>query len=124
MSASHVPYSCLRLIPQITKSEGLFLPWGGPTPQSPKVLGLRQRYISRMKETVMSVLITSRKSDFTYEELYGKAMAFPLVTADDLEQLLRALEPAIEIQLNGIRRKRPVLFKNDRVVVINPKALQ
>ena len=104
--------------------EDPFLPFGGPTPKSPKVLNLHQRYIDRVREKIIEVLMTERKSDFAYEDLYGHAMAFPLVTANDLEMLLRAFEPAIEIKLGSVRRKKLSLFKNDEVVVINPKALK
>ncbi len=51
-------------------------------------------------------------------------MEFPLVTAKDLDQLLKTLEPAIKIQLEGSRRKKLLLFENDRIVVINAKALK
>lgn len=106
------------------KSEGLFLPFGGPTPKSPKLLNLHERYVRRARENIIKVLSTELKSVFPYEEVYAQAMAFPLVTASDLEKLLREFEPAVQIQLEGRGRKKPLLFKNDRIVVLNSKALQ
>jgi three-Cys-motif partner protein len=106
------------------QKEGLFLPFGDSTPKSPKVLNLHQRYINRMREKIIEVLSAKQRSNFAYEELYAQAMAFPLVTANDLERLLRAFEPAVEIKLAGVRRKKPSLFKNDRVIVINSNELK
>ena len=77
------------------------MPFGDSTPKSPKVLNLHQRYIDRIREKIIEVLSSKQRSDFAYEELYAQAMAFPLVTANDLEMLLRAFEPAIEIKLRG-----------------------
>lgn len=106
------------------KKEGPFLPFGDPSPKSPKLRELHQRYVHRVRENLIKVLSTDRQSVFPYDDLYGQAMAFPLVTAIDLEKLLRALEPALEIQLEGSRRKKPSLFHNDRIVVLNSKALK
>jgi len=106
------------------KSKGPFLPFGDPTPKSPKLSELHQRYVARLREKIIRVLSTGRKATFAYDDLYGQAMAFPLVTADDLEKVLRELEPAVQIQLDGARRKKPLLFRNDQILVVNPKALR
>jgi three-Cys-motif partner protein len=105
------------------KSEGPFLPFGGPPPKSPKLLELHQRYVQRARVSVINVLSNEGKSVFTYEEVYGRAMAFPLVTPGDLESLILELEPAVQVQLEGKGRKKPLLFRKDRIVVINSKAL-
>jgi hypothetical protein len=90
--------------------------------KSRKVADLHQRYVRCMRENIIKVL-SSGKSVVTYDELYSEAMEFPLVTPTDLEELLRALEPNIQIQLEGPRRKKPLLFHNDRIVVLNPMGL-
>ncbi|MFZ0062046.1 MAG: three-Cys-motif partner protein TcmP [Pyrinomonadaceae bacterium] len=106
------------------KREGPFLPFGGPTPKSPRLVELHQRYAVRMRETIIQLLSSGARSNFAYDHLYGEAMAFPLVTADDLEKVLRELEPGVKIELEGKRRKKPLLFKNDRVLVIDAKTLK
>jgi hypothetical protein len=51
-------------------------------------------------------------------------MAFPLVTPDDLVGWLRALEPHIQITLNGVpSTKKPKPAEDYRVSVINRQAL-
>jgi hypothetical protein len=59
-----------------------------------------------------------------YKKLFCEAMFFPLVTPNDLVKWLRALEPNIEITLDGVpSRKKPKPSEDYRVVVINSKAL-
>lgn len=106
------------------KSEGPFLPFGDPTPTSPRLLELHQRYVRRARASIIQTLSAAGKSTFTYDEVYGQAMAFPLVTPLDLEKILREFEPAIQIQLKGRHRKKLLLFKDDRILVINRKALE
>lgn len=105
------------------RREGPFLPFGGPPPQSAKVQALKDYYIRLLNERVVRVLATERRLVVPYKELYGLAMALPLVTADELERILKALEPHIRIQLDGVLRKKPSPFKNDQVVISNPKGL-
>jgi hypothetical protein len=60
----------------------------------------------------------------SYSALFCEAMAFPLVTPDDLVGWLRALEPHIQITLNGVpSTKKPKPAEDYRVSVINRQAL-
>lgn len=104
-----------------SKNEGPFLPFG--TLKSRKVADLHQRYVRRLRKNIVKVL-SSGKSVVAYDDLYSEAMEFPLVTPNDLEELLRALEPNIQIQREGPRRKKLLLFNNDRILVLNSKALK
>jgi len=104
--------------------EGPFLPFGDPIPKSRKLLALHERYIARVRTIVVKRLLTLGEHLFDYDELYAQAMAFPLVTADDLQMILTGFEPHIIRRLMGTHRKKLLLFKNDRIEVINSKALQ
>ncbi len=73
----------------------------------------------------MAVLAANRSpAGVEYKKLFCEAMFFPLVTPNDLVKWLRALEPEIEITLDGVpSSKKPKPSKDYRVVVINSKAL-
>jgi len=53
----------------------------------------------------------------SYDELYAKAMSVPLVTQSDLNDILASLSPIVTIELAGTRRKAPMLFRGDFVVI-------
>ena len=106
------------------KKEGEFLPFGGPTPKSSKAVKLHERYLSRAREKIIKTLLTSRRSILPYADIYGEAMAFPLVRQDDLDSVLLALAPNIKIRLDGVRRKKPSPFKDDCVVILTAQALR
>jgi hypothetical protein len=64
-------------------------------------------------------------SGVAYADLFCEAMAFPLVTPNDLVEWLKALEPNIKVNLAGVSsRKKPKPSEDYRVVVINSKALK
>jgi three-Cys-motif partner protein len=89
------------------------------------VLALRLRYLEKARNKILKVLATSTSAQgVLYKDLFCEAMAFPLVTPDDLISSLHALEPHIRIDLEGSPlRKKPSPLKEDRVVVLNAKAL-
>ena len=93
------------------------LPFGGPVPRSSKVLDLHERYTQRSREAILSALGEHRGGTMSYDDLYGKAMPFPLVRQSDLDDILLALAPRIELKLAGTRRKKPMLFRGDYVIV-------
>lgn len=101
---------------KLSKQPQFGLPFGGPTPRSSKVLELQQRYIHRSREAVLSTFQNERRATMSYDEVYGKAMAFPLVTQSDLDAILQSL-PNVQLKLAGPRRKKPMLFKNDYVIL-------
>jgi three-Cys-motif partner protein len=90
------------------------------------VLALRLRYLENARNNVVKVLAGNTAiKGVLYSDLFCEAMAFPLVTPDDLVDFLRALEPHVRLNLAGSqRRRKPSPLKEDRVVVLNAKALQ
>jgi len=94
-------------------------------PKSRKASALQYRYAESARNRVVAALAASRGSTgVEYKKLFCEAMFFPLVTPNDLEKWLRALEPNIEITLDGVpSRKKPRSSEDYRVVVINSKAL-
>jgi len=98
---------------------------GGP-PKSRLTLQLRNRYLTRARNKVIEVLAgKSPSGSVPYADLFCEAMAFPLVTPDDLESWLRALEPGIEIRLAGSsRRRKPSPSEKDSVLVRKPDSLR
>ena len=83
----------LRHKTKLSKQTQFGLPFVEPTPKSSKVLELRKRYIDRARETVVRILLSNQSRTMSYDELYGKAMAFPLVTQSDLNDILSSLSP-------------------------------
>lgn len=96
----------------------------GP-PKSRLVSELLQRYTENARDDVLKILRENASAgSVAYADLFCEAMAFPLVTPNDLVEWLRALEPNIEIRLAGApSRKKPKPSEDYSVVVINPKAL-
>ncbi len=89
------------------------------------VLALRLRYLENARNRILKVLAGSTSAQgVLYKDLFCEAMAFPLVTPDDLIGSLHALEPHIRIDLEGSpMRKKPSPLKEDRVVILNAKTL-
>lgn len=84
---------------------------------------LHHRYSGQAREKIINVLSSDPRSVLPYEDLFSEAMAFPVVSRDDLNDWLRDL-PHIEIKPTGSRRKKLLLFKGDRVVIINSQGLR
>jgi len=81
---------------------------------------LRERYTGRARAKVVELLRRSGSSGVLYSELFCEAMAFPLVTPDDLQSWIEALAPNVRLELAGSsRRRRPSPAQKDRVVVMN-----
>jgi len=106
----------LRHETRLKKQAQFGLPFGGPAPKSSKALSLQKRYLSRSREKIVSAIRNSRSASISYDELYGEAMSFPLVTESDLHEMLLSLDPDVRLNLNGRRRKKPMLFRGDYVI--------
>jgi len=102
---------------KLNKQVQVGLPFGGPTPRSSKVLELQQRYIHRSRESILNSFGSHRGATMSYDEVYGNAMGFPLVTQADLDTILQSLSPNVQLKLAGTRRKKPALFKGDYVIL-------
>lgn len=101
---------------KMSKQPQFGLPFGGPPLRSSKLSELHQRSIHRSRETILNTLRIHQRRTMSYDELYGKAMAFPLVTQSDLNGILLSL-PNVQLKLTGVRRKKPMLFRNDHVIL-------
>jgi three-Cys-motif partner protein len=87
--------------------------------------GLYQRYAKRARAKVVEALWRSApKETIPYENLFCEAMAFPLVTPEDLIDWLKDMEPNIEIRLAGPRRRKLSPLKEDQIIVINRERLR
>jgi three-Cys-motif partner protein len=106
------------------KKEGPFLPFDEPMRQSAKVHSLHDGYRRRLRRVVVKSLLIDAGASVHYGDLYGRAMSLPLVTQSDLDDVLKSLEPNIRLELEGLRRKKPDPFREDRVAVINPNRLR
>lgn len=87
---------------------------------------LRGKYQSRAQQKIHDMLTKSASaSGVAFVDLYCEAMAFPLVTPNDLWQWLCDMKPAIEVKLSGSdRRKKASPAEEDRVVVVDRPRLQ
>ena len=97
----------------------------GP-PKSRLILELLQRYMRNARSNILEVLRTNTSArGVAYADLFCEAMAFPLVTPNDLVTWLMKLKPNIELRLAGSSsRRKPSPSEDDRIVVLNSKALQ
>ena len=100
----------------------------GP-PRSRLVLELWRRYTNVARKNVIKVLSSSKSVEgVPYRELFGVAMAFPLVSPDDLVAWLKALEPHVKIKFElsekRKRPKKPSPMHDDRVFIANLSALR
>ncbi len=105
-------------------SQTAFL-FGGVPPQSPKMSYLFQHHAQRARKKILKVLTDCNTRVLPYKELYGQAMAFPLVTPADLQQWLAELRDkgAVEIVLDGPNRKRLSWEAKDLVKIIDRQLL-
>ncbi len=96
----------------------------GP-PKSRLIVELRERYQQRARKKILQTLITCRDPlGSAYQSLFCEAMAFPLVTPEDLENWVCSLVPHVELCLAGsAQRRKPSPAADDRVLVINGEAL-
>jgi three-Cys-motif partner protein len=111
---------------RITKTGGQLEFPSETGPSKSRVIGeLLQRYMRSARSDVLNVLRSNTSTvGVAYSDLLCEAMAFPLVTPNDLVGWLRALEPHIQITLNGVpSTKKPKPAEDYRVIVINRQAL-
>jgi hypothetical protein len=78
---------------------------------------LQRRYTHRSRAAILNALRSHRGATMSYDEVYGNAMAYPLVTQSDLNTILQSLSPDVQLKLAGTRRKKPMLFKGDYVIL-------
>ena len=86
---------------------------------------LREFYSEKARKRVLEILASSKaKSRHSYADLFCEAMAFPLVTSEDLVSWLINLDPHIKLELAGsTRRRKPSPLEDDKVIVVAPTAL-
>lgn len=97
-----------------------------PTEKSSFLLNLRDRYCARARRKVVDTLLEPGQPNGTpFRKLFYDAMAFPLVTPNDLEAWLSSFEPHIKITLAGSskRKKLSADVDGDRISVLNTMAL-
>jgi hypothetical protein len=95
-------------------------------PQSRITRQLRRRYLDRARKKVIGVLSAAgRSAELRYADLFCEAMAFPLVTPDDLESWVRALQPNVQIRLAGSSRRRKLSpSEDDSLLVTDPRLIE
>jgi three-Cys-motif partner protein len=96
-------------------------------PPSSKISSrLKQFYSEKSRKRVLEILSgTKPGSNIHYSKIFGEAMAFPLVTSNDLVGWLSTLEPDIKLNLAGSTRRRNFLPREDDwILVINPDSLR
>lgn len=94
-------------------------------PRSRVKMARRAKYVDRAYAKVAHVLLDDESgSGVSYKDLLMEALAFPLVTPDDLKDWIKKLCPTVELVLDGSSRRRgPSTEKNDKVIVNDRKYL-
>ena len=94
-------------------------------PSSPRVMEIRKRYLARAQAAILNLLWSQTKQQrLLYEQVLCEAIAFPLVSPNDVVRWLNALKPDIGVQLMGTGRRKPNPLQHDEVIVINPQGLK
>jgi three-Cys-motif partner protein len=116
----------IRLKTRLQDTQQTQLLLEGGSKQSRLIISLRSRYRSRARADVIEMLSAGTPTEpIDYADLYCEAMAFPLVTPDDLVIWLRELEPNIKIQLAGSKKRRkPSPGEDDHIIVTNTALLK
>ena len=116
----------VRYDKRVRKTQQPDLLFGDAPPSSRISSQLRQFYSEKARTRMLQVLSSMRPgSKVHYSTLFCEAMAFPLVTPDDLFGWLSNLEPSIKLDLEGSSRRQKFLpLKEDWILVIDPKSLR
>lgn len=92
-------------------------------PISTYAFRLLQRYRNRARVKVLECLKNAPQSTIVYERLFCEAMAFPLVTPDDLLGWLDDFDPYIELHPTGGHRKLSP-SRPDYIVILDRERLR
>jgi three-Cys-motif partner protein len=111
---------------QVTKTGQTTFLFGDGPPPSPKVSSLHQHHLQRAREKLIRVIADSGDSALPYEEIFGEAMAFPLVTPEDLQKWVIELKDkgALRIIWDGMNRKKLSWLKKDSVMLLDAGLLR
>jgi three-Cys-motif partner protein len=104
---------------RIRKSGQPDLQFGGDLPFSSFTERLRQRYTKLARAKLAGMLLRNCPM-VLYRDLYCEAMAFPLVTPEDLLQWLDELDPLVKLNLvsdDGKNRRKASIYSEDFVIV-------
>ena len=94
-------------------------------PRSRVRLERREKYRDRAFAKVAQLLLANESGEgIAYRDVLMEALAFPLVTPDDLKEWIKKLHPTVELVLEGAgRRREPSTDKDDIVIVNDAKML-
>jgi len=85
---------------------------------------LRDEYVAKAMESVIrELLLHPAVESIPYRSLFARAMELPLITPEDLVAGIKNL-PSVKLCLEGTRRRTPNLDLNDRVEIVDRKALE
>jgi hypothetical protein len=85
---------------------------------------LYQRYRDRARKRVIEYLNKAPQAKVSYSQLFCEAMAFPLVTPDDLRAWLDELDPYIKLHPAEGHKKLSPTRENDYIKIIDRHHLQ
>lgn len=91
--------------------------FGGEVPKSDYAYTHWQRYCGKAKRKVIDRILAAPAQGVSFAELFCDAMAFPLVTPTDLHGWLAQWHGAIELRLDGEKRKKASPDHDDWVVL-------
>jgi three-Cys-motif partner protein len=97
--------------------------FAGQAPKSIVASQLHERYIAKARRKTGAALLAAPSTGAEFSQLYCEALAFPLVTPQDLHAWLEdwATRHWIEFHLalkDGEKRKKPSADRDDRIVVL------
>ena len=95
-------------------------------PSSRISLRLREFYAEKARQRVLEILTSiPPQSKVHYSKLFCEAMAFPLLTPEDLLGWLTALEPHIQLSFaKSLRRRKFIPLEDDWILVVDPTSVR
>jgi three-Cys-motif partner protein len=98
--------------------------FGGEVPKSDYGFTLWQRYCEKAKRKLIDRILAAPAQGVSFAELFCDAMAFPLVTPTDLHGWITRWQGAIELNLDGEKRKKPSPDHEDRIILKDSERLR
>jgi three-Cys-motif partner protein len=88
------------------------------------VYKLRNEYVAKAMENVIREMLSQPTTEsIPYRNLFARAMELPLITPEDFVAGIKAL-PSVKLCFEGKGRRTPNVEKNDRVDIVDRKALE
>lgn len=115
----------IRYETHIRKTHQPTLVFDDAPPSSRLSVQLRTFFSRAARNKIITLLLANKsRSGMRYSDLFCEAMAYPLISENDLVNWLKSLEPSVQIVLSGTaHRRKPSPLEDDTVVITDRSRL-